>query len=380
MSRLDRYLLGQLMMLFGFFALVLVGVYWVNRAVQLFDRIVGDGQTAGVFFELTVLTLPNVIRLVLPVAAFAAAVYVVQRATTDSELVVMQAAGLSPWRLARPVLVFGLIVAALLAVLNHLLVPASRTALLDRRAEIAENIAARFLTAGAFLHPAPGITLYIRAISPEGEMRDLYLADTREAGSEVTYTAQSALLVRAGERQKLVMLDGMSQTLRAADGRLAVTRFTDFAYDVAALIDGGPRQGRTVEELSTPDLLRPTAALLAETRSTPAAMLHEAHARLAHPFLATVGALIGAATLMAGAFSRLGVWRQVLLAAVLLILVQLAANAAESVARSDVRLWPVAYLPLLTGGLTAAGLFSFAARRRRLPAARGAKRAAGVAA
>ncbi|MCL4190039.1 MAG: LPS export ABC transporter permease LptF [Rhodobacteraceae bacterium] len=369
MSRLDRYLLAQLLMLFGFFALVLVGVYWINRAVQLFDRIVGDGQTAAVFFELTILALPNVIRLVLPVAAFAAAVYVVHRAATESELVVMQAAGLSPWRLARPVLAFGLIVAALLSVLNHHLVPASRTALLDRRAEIAENIAARFLTAGAFLHPAPGITLYIREITPEGEMRDLYLADTREQGMQVTYTAQSALLVRAGGRQKLVMLDGMSQTLRLDDGRLATTRFTDFAYDIAALIDGGARQGRTVEELSTPELLGAAPELLAETRSTPAVMLHEAHARLAHPFLATVGALIGAATLMLGAFSRLGVWRQVLGAVVLLILVQLAANAAEGVARRDAWLWPVAYLPLVTGGLTAAGLLWLAGRRRAVPAA-----------
>lgn len=369
MSRLDRYLLAQLLMLFGFFALVLVGVYWINRAVQLFDRIVGDGQTAAVFFELTILALPNVIRLVLPVAAFAAAVYVVHRAATESELVVMQAAGLSPWRLARPVLAFGLIVAALLSVLNHHLVPASRTALLDRRAEIAENIAARFLTAGAFLHPAPGITLYIREITPEGEMRDLYLADTREQGMQVTYTAQSALLVRAGGRQKLVMLDGMSQTLRLDDGRLATTRFTDFAYDIAALIDGGARQGRTVEELSTPELLGAAPELLAETRSTPAVMLHEAHARLAHPFLATVGALIGAATLMLGAFSRLGVWRQVLGAVVLLILVQLAANAAEGVARRDAWLWPVAYLPLVTGGLTAAGLLWLAVRRRAVPAA-----------
>ncbi|MCC6303631.1 MAG: LPS export ABC transporter permease LptF [Rhodobacteraceae bacterium] len=375
MSRLDRYLLGQLLTLFGFFALVLVGVYWVNRAVQLFDRIVGDGQTAGVFFELTVLALPNVIRLVLPVAAFAAAVYVVQRAAAESELVVMQSAGLSPWRLARPVLAFGLVVALLLSVLNHLLVPESRTALLDRRAEIAENVAARFLSAGAFLHPVPGITLYIREISPAGEMRDLYLSDRREAGVEVTYTARSALLVRAGERQKLVMLEGMSQTLAAADGRLAVTRFADFAYDIAALIDGGPREGRTIDELSTPELLWPTPALVAETRSTPAAMLHEAHSRLAHPFLATVGALIGAATLMVGAFSRLGVWRQVLAAIVLLILVQLAANAAEGIALADPRAWPVAYLPLLTGGLTAAGLLWLAARPRRPPPAAAAQAA-----
>ncbi|MCP4819364.1 MAG: LPS export ABC transporter permease LptF, partial [Shimia sp.] len=37
MSRFDRYILSQLLTLFGFFALVLVSVYWVNRAVVLFD-------------------------------------------------------------------------------------------------------------------------------------------------------------------------------------------------------------------------------------------------------------------------------------------------------------------------------------------------------
>ena len=72
MSKFDRYMLSQLMMLFGFFALVLVSVYWINRAVSLFDQLISDGQSAWVFLEFTALTLPNVIRLVLPVAAFVA--------------------------------------------------------------------------------------------------------------------------------------------------------------------------------------------------------------------------------------------------------------------------------------------------------------------
>lgn len=86
-------MLSQLLMLFGFFSLVLVSVYWVNRAVSLFDQLIGDGQSAVVFLEFTLLTLPNVIRLVLPISAFVATVYVVNRLITDSELVVMQAAG-----------------------------------------------------------------------------------------------------------------------------------------------------------------------------------------------------------------------------------------------------------------------------------------------
>src|SRR5690606_3944447 len=39
-ARFDRYLLSQLMVLFGFFALILVSIYWVNRAVALFDQLI----------------------------------------------------------------------------------------------------------------------------------------------------------------------------------------------------------------------------------------------------------------------------------------------------------------------------------------------------
>ncbi|HBQ48692.1 MAG TPA: LPS export ABC transporter permease LptF, partial [Hyphomonas atlantica] len=119
MPRFDRYVLSQLMVLFGFFALVLVSVYWVNRAVSLFDELIADGQSAGVFLEFTALSLPNVIRLVLPIAAFIAAVYVTNRLTSESELVVVQSSGFSPFRLARPVAMFGLLVALLMAVLVH---------------------------------------------------------------------------------------------------------------------------------------------------------------------------------------------------------------------------------------------------------------------
>ncbi|MEC7962824.1 MAG: LptF/LptG family permease, partial [Pseudomonadota bacterium] len=115
-------MLSQLMVLFGFFALVLVSIYWINQAVRLFDRLIGDGQSAFVFLEFTALTLPNVIRLVLPMAVFAGSVYVTNRLSNESELVVMQATGFSPWRLARPVVYYGLIIGVLMSVLTHMLV------------------------------------------------------------------------------------------------------------------------------------------------------------------------------------------------------------------------------------------------------------------
>ena len=147
MPRIDRYMLTQYLTQFGFFALVLVSVYWINRAVRLFEQLIQDGQTALVVLEFTALTLPVVIALVLPVAAFAATAYGTNRLASESELTAMQAAGLSPWRLARPVLVFGLLVGLMVAVLAHALVPLARARLAERQAEVgAESVVAWRIT------------------------------------------------------------------------------------------------------------------------------------------------------------------------------------------------------------------------------------------
>lgn len=361
MSRFDRYLLSQLLALFGFFSLVLVAVYWVNRAVGLFDQIIGHGQSALVFLEFTALTLPNAIRLVLPVSAFAAAVYVTNRLTRESELVVMQATGFSPWRLARPVFYFAMIVAVMIAVLMNIVVPASRITLAARSAEIEANVTARFLREGTFLHPAPGVTLYIREIAPTSELLDVFLSDARDPASRITYSALRALVVRGDTGPKLILLDGMAQTLDRASSHLTVTRFADLTHDIGGFMAGSGLRGRSPEELQTPELLRADAALAAELGTTPAVLLQEGHSRISNPLLGVAAPLIGFSALLLGAFSRFGLWRQVLGAVILLVIVQFADNVAAQTVLRDATLWPLQYASAVLGLGVTAGLLAVAA-------------------
>lgn len=367
MPRIDRYILGQMLSLFGFLALVLVSIYWINRAVGLFDDLLSDGQTALVVLEFTALTLPLVIAAVLPLAGFAAAAYGAHRMAGESELVAMQAAGLSPWRLARPVLVFGLLIGLMVAVLVHGLVPAARARLADRQAELAQNVTERFLRPGSFRYPAEGITLFIRDIAADGRLLDLFIEDARDPANQTINTAKEALLVRGDAGPVLILLRGMSQTLRQAEGgpRLSVIRFDEFSYDLAAIVSGSGPGNRDLRDYGTLRLLRPDPALLAATGASPAEALREAHQRIAQPLLSPVAATIGFATLLIGGYSRLGVWRQVLGAVLLLILIQLLADAAANQAGRDPAMWPVLYAPILLGAAIAAGLLWLAARPRR---------------
>jgi lipopolysaccharide export system permease protein len=348
-ARFDRYILSQMLVLFGFASLVLVLVYWINRAVVLFDQLIADGQSAGVFLELTALSLPNLIRIVLPISAFAASVYVTNRMSSESELTVVQATGFSPFRLARPVLAFGLFVTLLMMILTHILVPASISQMNARQAEIAQNATARLLREGQFLTPAPGVTLYIREITPEGELRDIFLSDTRASGESITYTATRAFIVRSDRGPQLVMIDGLAQTLRHETERLITTSFNDLAYDIGSLIrtrDPGQRSSR---ELSTRELLNPTPALIAETGHARGRLIIEAHDRFGQAIIATVAALLGFSTLMVGGFSRFGLWRQIVAAVFLVILVKLIETVMVGAVGDNTSRWPLIYLPALIG-------------------------------
>ncbi|MCC1493371.1 LPS export ABC transporter permease LptF [Cognatishimia sp. F0-27] len=364
-------MLSQLLVLFGFFALVLVAVYWVNRAVVLFDRLIADGHSAGIFLEFTVLSLPAVIALVLPISAFAAAVYVTNRLSNDSELVIVRATGYSPWRLARPVLAFGLMITLMGSVLAHVLVPASIEQLRLREQEIAGSVSARLLREGAFLHPADGVTFYIRDITDEGELRDVLLSDRRQDGREVTYSAERAYLLRDEEGPKLVMLAGLAQTLDTRTQRLSTTNFADLVYDISALIEPGKPKRRKLDYIPTLELLTKTDAVAEEANDTPGEVLEEAHMRFQGPLLSLVAALVGFAAMVSGGYSRFGVTRQIVFAVFLLVLIKLVESVVADPVRADARLWPLIYLPSVTGLAMAAGLLWRAARpfrpRRRAP-------------
>ena len=361
-GRFDRYLLAQLLMLFGFFALVLVLVYWVNRAVVLFDQLIANGQSALVFLEFSALTLPNVIRIVLPIAAFAGTLYVTNKLTSESELVVVQATGFSPWRLARPVLLFGVIVFVLASILAHLLVPMSLRQLEVRTAEISENLTARLLTEGRFIHPTEGITFYIREISPLGELQNVFLSDARFEGRRVTYTAREALLIRGETGPTLIMLEGLAQVYQEADRRLSVTRFEDFAYDLSGLVDIGPAARLRPSQMATSDLLRADETTRALTGASRAMLVSEAHERFGNALNGLIAPVIGFATLLLGGFSRFGIWRQIVGAIVALILVQMLTRVGQDVTQGNADLWPAAYLGPASGGALAVALLFLASR------------------
>lgn len=353
MARFDRYMLSQLLVLFGFFALVLVSIFWINRAVVLFDRLIGNGQTALVFLEFTALGLPRLIATVLPIATFAAAVYVTNRMTSDSELTVLQATGSSPWVLARPVLIFGVCVALFMATLSNFLVPMATAQLQEREQEIAQNVTARLLTEGIFLHPTQQVTFYTRIIDTDGVLRDVFLSDRRNAEMDIIYTAAEAYLLRNGDATTLIMVDGLAQRMEQDGLRLATAKFADFSFDISSLVKSDAVKETKIANLTTPTLLRSWNTVQKTSGRSAGAVAEELHARFAQPLFCIIAALIGFSTLLIGGFSRFGVWREIVIAFALLIFLDGVRGTLSSEVVGNAALWPLLYFPSMIGAVIA---------------------------
>ena len=356
MSRFDRYLFTQYFLMFGFFSLILLFIYWINKAIALFDKLISDGQTFLVFLEFSILTIPPIIPIVAPLAAFAAAIFVTNRLKNDSELTIMQATGFSPLRLSRSIFLFGLVVTIILMIISHYLIPKSNNILLKRQNEVASSLNAKLLKVGSFIHPQNGVTFYIGGISTSGVIEDVFVLDERNKDREIIVTSKSGYLITNNNNPILVLKDGIVQNYDLKSTNLSTIHFQDLSYDLTSWsVKERMSKSKLLLTYSSFDLFKDPELVSILTDSSPISVLEELHSRILTPLLALIAALIGFSALMIGDYSRFGASKQISLGIVILILIKLSESYGNELMLKSQGNWLALYLPVLIGIL----IFSF---------------------
>lgn len=349
---LDSYIFRQILGPFMFFVLVFTGVIWLTQSLRVIDTVVNNGQSAMVFLEFTALLLPMVLSIVLPVSAFAATLYSVNRLFTDSEIVVMLAAGLSGTSILRAVTVFAVIVMGFAFFLTVYLMPTAQREMRDRISQIRGDVAAAFIREGAFLTPVSGVTVYLRETGKPGEMFGVFVQDERNPDEIVTYTAERALLVRDNDSTRLVMFDGVAQNATGpAKANLSILRFKQLSYDLTQFDDRQSARARKPSEMYLPELLSTT-----EEQAGPRSVgdfRAEAHEAISAPLYVLALPLLGVAFVISAGFRRQGFAGRILLAVVAGLGLRLAGLATKSAVSGEEALWPLLYLPPILGILAA---------------------------
>ena len=346
MKLLQRYIFSQAFSpaVLSLSALALLAL--LTQSLQTLDLIVENRQSAGTFFYITFLALPQLIGIIMPLAVFMAAIYALNRMTNDSELIVAKANGVSPWAMGTPVLRLGVYALILHLVVNLLLQPLSFREMRKEILTVKTDIASQMVQAGRFVTPAPDLTVYAREVLPDGELRDVLIHDGRDPESKSTHTAKTGRLQRSKNSTSLILYDGSVQT-PIADGGLDVVDFETYQLDLSDVValDNVLRlksSDRFLHELLRPD---PRDYVTLKSRREMAA---EGHARLAAPLWNVALVLVALGFLLRGQHSKLGNSRKIAICAVTGFVLRLTGFTVASAAEGDAALNSVQYaVPLL---------------------------------
>ena len=357
MRRLDLYIFRQILGPFLFFVIVFTGVIWLTQSLRVIDMVVNNNQSAMAFLEFTTLLLPMVLSIVLPVSLFAAVLYAINRLFTDSEIVVMLAAGLSGTSLLRAVVAFATLVMIAVFALTLYLMPTAQREMRDRITQIRGDVALAFVREGAFLNPVRGVTVYLRETGGSGEMFGVFVQDEREEDQTVSYTAERALLVRDDLGTRLVMFDGIAQAAPVPPTeRLSILRFDQLSYDLTAFDEPPAARLRKPSEMYLPRLLSIDAR---EAAPRPVSEYRaEAHEALSAPLYVLALPMLAVAFVISAGFRRQGFTGRIVMAAVAALGLRMIGLAAKNAVAGEETLWPLLYLPPVLGIILAVVMLS----------------------
>ncbi|WP_376099113.1 LPS export ABC transporter permease LptF [Roseomonas sp. CCTCC AB2023176] len=382
MSRVTRYISRQIAFSLIAVTVGLAALIWLTQSLRFIELVLDRGLPFSVFIELTGLLLPSFFAVILPITTFVVTLFAYVRLSSDRELVVMRAAGLSDWRLARPALLVASVSTAICFFLQLYLVPVSHAAFRTWQFEIRNQMAAILLQEGVFSSVGNDLTVYARVREPDGTLRGIVVHDSRDPGAPVTILAERGVIGSGANGPRVTLFNGQRQQVeRAGAGRtprLTVLAFEENSVDLARTGRAEEARNRDSRERFVGELLDPDPAEALQPRDV-RRFRAEGYGRLASPLTTLSFTLVGLAAALASTFRRYGGGAAAVMGVAFVVGLLAVGLAVGNLAARDNRFIPLIWLHAVGPGVIAAWVLSGAPGwPRRAPAMPGGDERLGV--
>ncbi len=364
MNLFQRYLFRQALWPFLTAIAALAALALLTQSLSNIGLIAERGETAAIFIYITMLAVPQLVALLLPIAVFIACIAAFNRLTNDSELTVGAAAGMSRAQRLSPFMRLAIYACFINLAVNLFVQPAAFRELRRALYDIRTDVAASFMRPGEFTALGGDVTFFARDVSDAGVMTDVFIQDG-EGPLAVVYAARQGLISEASRGPVMQLEDGVVSQLDA-DGEISSLTFERYEFELSAFLDPTAVFFFKESDKYLPELLSPTAGDIARSRDAEA-LFAEGHYRLSSPLYAITFALIAAAAFFSGDHRRTGYGRAVLIAGGAALGLRLAGFGAQAAAANDAALNFVQYAIPVGGGLVAIILLWRPGRWRVIP-------------
>lgn len=321
MTLIQGYLFRQIGLPVAAAVGALCGIGLLSQSLDQLEVIVERGQSVWVMAKLTLLALPQLLAVILPIGLFVGALIALTRLQREQELTAAFAGGLSRWQMIKPAAHIALIATALGLLIGVVLQPMAQREQRAQAFAVRTDLAALLVEEGRFVQGPNGLTVYVQQVEQNGLLKNLFVY--LEEGDQVTtWDAAEARFGRIDGDPYLSMRGGSWQRF-SKNGVLEYLSFDGYNFPLAQFTDTDERIRYKPADLYLTDLFNPSPTTLERVGSR-GELLAEAHSRLAAPLYALLAMALALNAILGGAFSRTGYTFRIAKAAGLFLFLRIA--------------------------------------------------------
>ena len=237
MNVIESYILRRATGIFMATLLWVLAIVWTTQVLLRIDIVTSNSQSISSFFQIAFLILPSVIPIVVPFAIGIAVAQTLTTMNTDSELIVISAAGGKRTNVIRPMMVLAVAASILCLAITTVINPPARLQMRTLLAESRAGLVTTVIEEGAFQKIEDNLYIQIGKRLPDGRLGGIFVSDNRESGTELIYYAKEGATVEVEGSQLLVMQDGAVH--RKVGDDVSVVRYSSYALDLSEFTSGG---------------------------------------------------------------------------------------------------------------------------------------------
>lgn len=350
MKKLNTYIGKQIFIGFLLVTFSLLSILWLTQSLRFVELITNKGLPISIFVEMTSLLMPRLYVILSPIALFVGVLFVYNRMLSDRELIVMKAAGISPWQNAKPALAVGILLSIFGLYVNNIGIPQAEKAFNELEWKVKNDVSHLMFREGEFTTLQFGLTVFVTTHEKDGSISGILVNDERNPKMKTTLSAEKGRIVYTDKGPRIIMVNGIRQQIDTNS-----TQFSSLAFDRYSVDFGTTGPKKQKEEGAREKTLFELFNARNDTSLTPQEAnryIVEGNKRILTPLYNIVFALLACTGLLVGNFNRRGQTKIISISISLMVVIQSGDLAFTNMSAKHLYFLPLLYanffIPLIT--------------------------------
>ncbi|PCJ24713.1 MAG: hypothetical protein COA94_07070 [Rickettsiales bacterium] len=277
MQTYKKYILSSILPPMAMLTLILTSLVWITQTLK-YIFLIDKGIALATFFRLTILLVPYLLYMILPIITVITIIYVYNHLQDGRQLIIFRNSGLSNYQLAKPALLVAICFTIITWYISMHLMPFSYNLMKQEMANFKEGYISKIIDAKTFNQISKYHTVYVDKKNPDGTLEAVLLFDNKVSANRTMLFAKTGRITISDEQHiEFELNDGFRHSYDHL-GNLTKLYFDN----LAVIINGETNASHTRKnsELFINEMLFPDASLPLKKRNR---LIADGHSRLVWP-------------------------------------------------------------------------------------------------